>query len=394
MYTGARIIRDGLVLHFDLANIKCFRGEPTVNLKPYPILSHWINSGTCTINQTETDILPPFINNQLSIWSCVVNTTGSIHFGMQSTTILPSTTYTISIWYRQNRVGVSSPYIRTNVNNNSIGSFTYNGSSNSNSWPINTWIRITATATTPSNENGIYLSNYVGSQVGDKIWYYGYQIEQKDHVTAYTSTSRGIMVPTGGGLIDLSNNQNHGELINGVLYDSDNCGSLKFDGVDDYVGLNNINVGNVFTFNCWVKPTTKTRQTIFCNGYPWSSNKGFLIVCPGNSVNGSFISLGADNKGAETRIGLTSNIWQMLTCRVNGSSELIKIYVNGSEVNSYNWQTDADIQLNYDYKNLRIGNRYGPDSSNSNISQVLLYNRALSQSEITQIYNSTKSRYI
>ena len=103
-------IDDGLVLHFDTANIKCFRGEPTVNLEPYPILSHWINSGTCTNNITETDILPPFINNQLSIWSCVVNTTGSIHFGMQPTTILPSTTYTISIWYRQNRVGVSSPY--------------------------------------------------------------------------------------------------------------------------------------------------------------------------------------------------------------------------------------------------------------------------------------------
>lgn len=31
MYTGPNIVRNGLVLHFDPANIKCFRGEPTVN---------------------------------------------------------------------------------------------------------------------------------------------------------------------------------------------------------------------------------------------------------------------------------------------------------------------------------------------------------------------------
>jgi hypothetical protein len=84
----------------------------------------------------------------------------------------------------------------------------------------------------------------------------------------------------------------------------------------------------------------------------------------------------------------------MLTCRVNGATELIKLYVNGSEVNSYIWQTDANIQLEYDYDKLRIGNRYGSDLSNSNISQVLIYNRTLSQSEITQLYNSTKTRYL
>lgn len=382
MNIGPNITKDGLVLYYDAANIKSFRGEPTTNYITDPTtMIGWSSyqSGNDGVFTTEFGTIGYQIIHKPS-WNGIykhINVSGG--------------TYTISAYFR---------YLGGTTANNGATVYTSGGGISDSAVGINksligVWQRVSMTKTY-SGSFGVYFISYGGNSNDDwSSWEVTMpQVEQKDYVTPFVDGTRGTNVATGGGFTDLSGYNNHGELVNGVSYNSDNCGSLVFDGVDDYVGLNNINVGNVFTFNCWVKPTTKTRQTIFCNGYPYSLNKGFLIECPGNSANGSFISLGADNKGAETYIGLTSNIWQMLTCRVNGSSELIKIYVNGSEVSAYKWQTNADIQLNYDYNNLLIGSRYGSDLSNSNISQVLLYNRALSQSEITHLYNQTKTRYL
>jgi uncharacterized repeat protein (TIGR02543 family) len=150
----------------------------------------WVNSGAQSLNTNETDVSRPFEHTNLVIYSNSVTTVGSIMFGMSIKTVASSTTYTLSIWFRQNRAGCSAPYVRTSVNNNSLGNFTYNGNPNSVNWPVNEWIRIQGTATTQANETGLYLSNYIGTQVGDKVWYYGYQIEQRAHRTTYVYGSR------------------------------------------------------------------------------------------------------------------------------------------------------------------------------------------------------------
>ena len=283
-------------------------------------------------------------------------------------------------------------HIRTNVNNNSIGSFTYNGSSDSNSWPINTWIRITATATTPSNENGIYLSNYVGSQVGDKIWYYGYQIEQKDHSTPYTPTSRGTTVATGGGLIDLSNNGNHGELINGVLYDSDNCGSLVFDGVDDYINILHTNQfiygTNPFTIQLFTKLSgNNTYYPIISKGFYNGSNyQGFTLHGPYcNRIEGG--DDGTNHFDYSFNVSFAREQWNNIVIVYTGTQFIY--YKNAIQLDTFNWIYGVGT-YNADFK---IGSFWG-GKFNGQISEVKFYNRTLSQSEITQIYNSTKSRYL
>lgn len=201
--------------------------------------------------------------------------------------------------------------------------------------------------------------------------------------------------PRGGTvIIDVSGNGNNGRLVNGVGYSSEGGGSLVFDGVNDLITRNPINVGNVFTYNFWIKPTTKTRQCVCSNSYTWGSNKGFLIDCPGNSSTEIFISLGKDQKGAGSKTAIISNKWQMVTCRVNGIAELIKIYINGIEVSTYNWQTDANIQLEYDVGNLLIGYWANMDFFNSNLGQVMLYNRALTQQEILQNYYAGLQKFI
>jgi len=192
---GPDIVDSGLVFALDAANIRSYPGNATTNLSynngqgnsEYLANSvAWTNSGTWTLNTNNTSIdkptildIPnlPTLPTTLRVISGVTDSVGSQHHGCAYTSISPSTTYTVSVWFRQNRAGNSGPYLRTNVNNNQIGTFTYNGSGDSSTWPVNTWIRISATGTTQANENGIYLSNYIGTQVGDAVYYYGHQVE-------------------------------------------------------------------------------------------------------------------------------------------------------------------------------------------------------------------------
>jgi hypothetical protein len=203
---------------------------------------------------------------------------------------------------------------------------------------------------------------------------------------------------TGTTWTNLSGGGYNGTLINGPIFLSNqNGGIFSFDGVDDYIQYASLlNVGNTFTINCWIKPTVNTRQTIVSNGYPYSTNKGFFMTCPGNNPTDLFISLGQDQKLAVSGTGMiTTGAWQMVTARVNGASELIKLYVNGVET-TYSSQTDANITLQYDTGVFTTGCRNGvaaDDRLYSNFATLQIYNRALSATEIQQNYNAQKIRF-
>jgi len=135
---GKKVVTDSLVLYHDIANINSFHGEPTVNLSNVTGLVAnygWVNSGAYTLNTDETDVLKPRylgLPTSCKIISGIVTTTGSIMFGCgYKGGLTPSTTYTMSVYYRQSRAGCGAPYLRTAVNNNSLGNFSYNGSTNS-----------------------------------------------------------------------------------------------------------------------------------------------------------------------------------------------------------------------------------------------------------------------
>ena len=198
---------------------------------------------------------------------------------------------------------------------------------------------------------------------------------------------------------DLSGNNNTGTLTNGPTFSAANMGSIVFDGVDDYVSYDaNLNVGNTFTLNFWVRPTTLTRQTIFSNKYTYAplTNKGFLMCCPGNSSTDMFLSLGQDQKLVQSSTGIiTNNVIQMVTAVANGSLSLMKLYVNGVEISSYAIQNDANISLQYDTGVFVTGKRdtTSADKLNSNTYILQIYNRALSATEVLQNYNATKNRF-
>lgn len=192
------IVTDGLIFNVDGKHVASYiKNQATTNILSAgdPELNNsiaWTNSGQWSLSEDATDIAPPFTTGAsgLKIMRGISVTTGSQHWGCAGFSGAANTTYTISVWFRQNRAGSSQPYFRTNVNNNSLGNFNYNGNTNSGTWPVNKWIRISCTATLQSNETGAYLSNYIGGAVGDIVWYYAPMVELGSQMSPFVHGSR------------------------------------------------------------------------------------------------------------------------------------------------------------------------------------------------------------
>jgi hypothetical protein len=177
---------------------------------------------------------------------------------------------------------------------------------------------------------------------------------------------------------DLSGNNNHGTLVNGVSYTENNRGSLVFDGVNDYVdcGSPSISVGKI-TVNAWIKTNA---GSIIQHIVDSASNAWHLAILDSNRpyfYNGSTYH--------ESAPALTVGQWYMIT-GVQG--ETLDIYING--VLGQSIASNINVTTN----NVNIGRWQGGGRQyNGNIAQVSIYNRALSAAEVSQNYEALKGRY-
>ena len=197
------IVKKDLQLYYNREYIKSFRGEATTNIA-YATNNNlnsngnwWVNSGNTIFNDNDTSLPKPVILNvdttNLRIFSSTVTATGNQQLGSSIIPISASTQYTMTIYYWFSGGSMQSqPYLRTNVNNNSLGNFAYNGDTNYLNWPRRTWIRLSITFTTQANETGVYMSSYTGDTAGEKLAYFGYQLEQRSYATPLVLGARAI----------------------------------------------------------------------------------------------------------------------------------------------------------------------------------------------------------
>ena len=204
---------------------------------------------------------------------------------------------------------------------------------------------------------------------------------------------------TGIDWYDLTNNDNDGMLVNGPTYDSGNGGSISFDGVNDrFISDNNIGiVGNAKrTVEIWFRPSSDIgRQTLVSMGVA-ASKSAFQIEYNGYLGGPNNIYFVGWNHDEYTTSTLPLNTWSHVTVTYGGGiisdTDGIKIYYNGipqtlSGSGSIILNTtDSKYYVGYDGTATR-------QHFNGNISNVRIYNRALTESEIQQNYNATKGRF-
>jgi len=182
-------------------------------------------------------------------------------------------------------------------------------------------------------------------------------------------------------------------LINGVGFTSSNNGSFIFDGTNDYIAVSggNFPLGNSpRTINIWYYTNTSTWQAninnLFWYGTAAVTRQSFGIDFDTYPMM-EFYSWGDDinwNTSAP-QVG-----WKNLQIAYDGNLTL-RIYELGTLVATKTFSAQLNTVLSTD---VQIGAiTYVPGYFDSNISQVSMYNRALSAQEILQNYNATKGRY-
>ena len=173
-------------------------------------------------------------------------------------------------------------------------------------------------------------------------------------------------------------------LVNGVGFGTSNAGYFIFDGSDDYITLSsNSNITGIQarTLTAWAK-FNQTNTSVVCGIGVSDFFQLFEIHAYQNKMTGH--RYGSEVIGTTT---LSTGVWYHAAFSYDGTTS--KIYVNGILENS------KDEILNTANTPLTIGKKTYQLNSNMNglVSNVNLYNRALTAQEIKQNYNATKKRY-
>lgn len=212
--------------------------------------------------------------------------------------------------------------------------------------------------------------------------------------------------PFNGDANDESGNGNNGT-VNGATLTTDRFGvankAYSFDGIDDWVETTNyfLQTNNPHSISIWWKTadSLKTNQTIFNTGPHTLENLAYHYSS--SNVNPPFgLSFGIGN--GQSGVGSWNVIWpdtgQIVTPYTINNWHLVTWVKDGS----YNWKIYFDTSLIYTfYSNLNSGNqtaniRFGAENNGfptgganfkGNIDDIGIWNRALTECEIADLYN-------
>jgi hypothetical protein len=189
-----------------------------------------------------------------------------------------------------------------------------------------------------------------------------------------------------------------GTLVNGVGFTSSNNGSFFFDGTDDYIsiGVQPLIDGYQLplTLSGWFKINALKLNSI-CGVYNGFANVYNLLRLD-NSVYRFFLSNAANGQFQyfDHTATISINTWYFFAVTVSGSisTPSLSMYLNNTAAQTFSpLALKSSVGLNIDY---RIGATYtGGENFQGNISQVQLYNRALSAQEIKNNFEATRDRY-
>lgn len=194
---------------------------------------------------------------------------------------------------------------------------------------------------------------------------------------------------TGITWLDLSGNNYDGSLQNGVTYSQLNGGVFIFDGVNDYISITGSITLNSATFITWVKRNgNQTRGA----GMIFSRSPGFTSGLNFNYASDNRIGYhwNDQNWNWDSNLIIPDLTWCMCVISITPTNATAYLCQSTGITSSILTTTHNSTTLN------RI--RVGADSdmsryTNGQISVAQIYNRALSESEITQNFNALKSRY-
>ena len=162
--------------------------------------------------------------------------------------------------------------------------------------------------------------------------------------------------------------------------------ALDYDGTNDNVSFSPISL-NDFTANIWFKPQIiggATFRALLTNS---NNSSNYILLYNNTGTNSIRVSLTSNSYFNLS--AFTLNEWQMLTVTRSGSS--VRVYFNGVE-SSTGAVTLTSNLVSFD----RLGSYFTITNNflfNGDLDEVGVWNTALTQTNITNLYNSGNGDY-
>ena len=174
--------------------------------------------------------------------------------------------------------------------------------------------------------------------------------------------------------------------------------SLDFNGVDMYAELGNVtslNGSAVASWSLWVNRDDVTRNEVAISQSGAGTDRQFYLRFVGNNRIDLFLNNLIMFRDSSLNVTFANNTWYNIVLTYNGAntpnSAKCNLYINGvKETNTTGYNVSS---LNSSSSNFNIGRHQNGASSynnffDGNIDEIALFDKELSQSEVTAIYNS------
>jgi hypothetical protein len=292
-------------------------------------------------------------------------------------------TYTFSFWLKSSSSTTSNMYVNQQGGMGDSTTFTAVSPNGTFINPTTTWQRSSWTFTL--NLDGKYILFFGKANNGNfqpqvPVLVTEIQLEEGNTPTTFKNFTD-FDSPTNGGLSTGIWSLNNMTGYATWAWKGDNGGCYNFDGVDDFIRLSDTPpITTALTYTAWVYSSVlnsdhavfNIRGTLFqlnSNGLIWWSD-----VYGGSFSDGSSFTTGS---------------WNFISVTQNGTAATF--YVNGNKTST---ATMPSINMSYGSSNSNFLGSYGGGRYlNGKIGNAQIYNRALSATEIENLYNADVSTY-
>ena len=185
---------------------------------------------------------------------------------------------------------------------------------------------------------------------------------------------------------DLSGNNLNATLQNSPTYNSSNNGSIVFNGTNQFASIPNnslLNASLSMTLSAWIYITSFRGYMSILGKGDGGSGYDFRIDSS-SSLNLVKYTIVDQNVTIPT---LSSATWYNISA-VQGATS-VTYYINGVSTGSFS-NSSSYVTNSSEF---RVARNRDTIYSSIRVSNVLFYNRNLSQSEISQNFNATRGRY-
>lgn len=196
---------------------------------------------------------------------------------------------------------------------------------------------------------------------------------------------------------DMSSRNNNGTLTNSPTYSSTNGGNFSFDGINDFVSINNSTTfnNNIGSVELWIYINSFTNADWFTYGIGSGSFAQLYIRYYGSRLDFYFGGIGKNQDYSFSGSNLTNNFptakWLNICVTYDNTAGAGTIYVNGSSVVTMTNATNAISQ--WTPAAMYLGGFTWDGYSNTRIAACRMYNVRLNASQVSQNFNALRGRF-